>query len=173
MEFRSWFVRSFVRWCPPFLFVLHYSTNFLKFFPPISLTLSLSSGLTSENVSKKNSPQEAHVSARSKQSTPWEIVNKFTNSIVSTYAQGRPLKNCRGEEKNNAIDRRRELWNEMDAVDCERVRERENFAPRFYSIKRMTRNISNRNLSNVSKQCATPRVKSRERPFTKTWRYSQ
>jgi len=113
MEFRSWFVRSFVRslvrWCPPFLFVLHYSTNFLKFFPPISLTLSLSSGLTSENVSKKNSPQEAHVNARSKQSTLWEIVNEFTNSIVITYAQGRLLKNCRGEEQNNAIDRRREL----------------------------------------------------------------
>ena len=85
------FVRSLVRWCPPFLFVLHYSTNFLKFFPPISLTLSLSSGLTSENVSKKNSPQEAHVNARSKQSTLWEIVNELTNSIVSTYAQGRLL----------------------------------------------------------------------------------
>ena len=26
----------------------------------------------------------------------------------------------RGEEQNNAIDRCRELWNEMDAVDCER-----------------------------------------------------
>ena len=36
-------VRSFVRWCPPFLFVLYdYSTNFVKFFPTISLTLSLS-----------------------------------------------------------------------------------------------------------------------------------
>ena len=123
-------VRSFVRWCPPFLFVLTdcttYSTNFLKIFPPISLTLSLlSSGLTSEDVSKKNSPQEAHVNARSKQSTLWEIVNEFTNSIVSTYAQGRLLKNCRGEEQNNAIDRRRELRNEMVAVDCERERERE------------------------------------------------
>ena len=169
MEFRSWFVR----WCPPFLFVLYYyySTNFLKFFPTISLTLSLSSGLTSENVSKKNSPQEAHVNARSKQSTLWEIVNEFTNSIVSSNAQGRLLKNCRGEEQNNAIDRRRELWNEMDAVNCER--ERVNSVPWFYAVKRMTWNVSNRNHSNVSKQCATPRVKSRERPFTKTWRYSQ
>ena len=26
----------------------------------------------------------------------------------------------RGEEQNYAIDRCRELWNEMDAVDCER-----------------------------------------------------
>ena len=64
MEFRSYVIR----WCPPFFFVLYYSTNFLKFFPTISLTLSLSSGLTSENVSKENSPQEAHVNARSKQS---------------------------------------------------------------------------------------------------------
>ena len=169
MEFRSWFVR----WCPPFLFVLYYyySTNFLKFFPTISLTLSLSSGLTSENVSKKNSPQEAHVNARSKQSTLWEIVNEFTNSIVSTNAQGRLLKNCRGEEQNNAIDRRRELWNEMDAVNCER--ERVNSVPWFYAVKRMTRTGSNRNHPDVSKHCATPRVKSRERPFTKTWRYSQ
>jgi hypothetical protein len=97
----------------------------LKFFSTISLTLSLSSGLTSENVSKKNSPHEAHVNARSKQRTLWEIVNEFTNSIVSTNAQGRLLKNCRGEEQNNAIDRRRELRNEMVAVDCERERERE------------------------------------------------
>ena len=167
MEFRSYVIR----WCPPFFFVLYYSTNFLKFFTTISLTLSLSSGLTSENVSKENSPQEAHVNARSKQSTLWEIVNEFTSSIVSTNAQGRLLKNCRGEEQNNAIDRRRELWNEMDAVDCER--DRVNSLPWFYAVKRMTWNVSNRNHSNVSKQCATPRVKSRERPFTKTWRYSQ
>ena len=29
MEFRSWFVRSFVRWYPPFLFVLYYCTVLL------------------------------------------------------------------------------------------------------------------------------------------------
>ena len=57
----------------------------------------------------KRSIQGGHVNARSKQSTLWEIVNEFTNSIVSSNAQGGLLKNCRGEEQNNAIDRRREL----------------------------------------------------------------
>ena len=97
-------VRSFVRslvsalsFCTTLKYLL---TNFLKFFPTISLTLSLSSGLTSENVSKKNSPQEAHVNARSKQSTLCEIVNVFTNSIVSTNAQGR-LQPVAGEKKHS------------------------------------------------------------------------
>ena len=52
------------------------------------------------------------------------IVNEFMCSIVSTNAEGRLLESAeerRGEEQNNAIDRCRELWNEMDAADdCER-----------------------------------------------------
>jgi hypothetical protein len=52
------------------------------------------------------------------------IVNEFMSSIVSTNAEGRLLESAeerRGEEQNNAIDRCRELWNEMDAADdCER-----------------------------------------------------
>ena len=52
------------------------------------------------------------------------IVNEFMSSIVSTNADGRLLESAeerRGaEEQNNAIDRCRELWNEMSAVDCER-----------------------------------------------------
>ena len=65
-------------------FLCTYSTNFLKFFPTISLimlalmlmlSLQLSSGLTSKNASKKNSPQAAeetaHVNAIIEQSFLW------------------------------------------------------------------------------------------------------
>jgi hypothetical protein len=55
----------------------------------------------------------------------------------------------RGEEQNNAIDRCRELWNEMDAVDCER----DNILRRYSALleKKMTRKVCKRNHSNESK----------------------
>ena len=101
MEFRSWFVVVVVVvvvfYVPT---VLQYSTvqklfenSFRRF---RSRSHALSSGLTSKNAAKKNSPQAAketaHVNAISYQSFLW--VNEFMSSIVSTNAEGRLLESA-------------------------------------------------------------------------------
>jgi hypothetical protein len=59
---------------------------------------ALSSGSTSKNASKNNSPQAAketaHVNAISYQSFLWVFVNEFMSSIVSTNAEGRLLESA-------------------------------------------------------------------------------
>jgi len=94
-----WFVVVVVFVVP----TIQYSTTVQKLFENSfrrfrSRSHALSSGLTSKNASKKNSPQAAketaHVNAISYQSFLWVFVNEFMSSIVSTNAEGRLLESA-------------------------------------------------------------------------------
>jgi len=113
--------------------------------------------------------ETAHVNARSLQSFLWVIVNEFMSSIVCTNAEGRLLESTEERRRRNWSLSRTMKWDGRG-----RLREREYSVPWFCAVKKKWPGKYSTETTRMRvQQCAIPRVKCRERPFTKTWWYSQ